>query len=143
MRAAPAQTAKGKDIKMPARKNNYHTGRVNEEIAKELTEILRSVKDPRVSGSFISILRVDTAQDLRNANVHYSVLGSEEDRAEVKTGLKSALGFIRRELAMRLNLRATPELNFVYDDSIEHGAHIAKLLEDLKVGSDKPEENKD
>ena len=110
--------------------NNYHTGRVYEEMARELTEILRAVKDPRVSKSFISILRVDTAADLRNATIHYSVLG--EGRDEVKKGLKSAAGFIRRELAMRLNLRATPELCFVYDDSIEHGAHIAKLLEDLK-----------
>ncbi len=115
---------------MPKGKNNYHTGRVNEEIARELTEILRTVKDPRVSGSFISILRVDTAADLRNANVHYSVLG--EGRDEVKKGLKSASGFIRSELARRLNLRATPELCFIYDDSVEHGAHIAKLLEDLK-----------
>ena len=57
------------------KKNNYHTGRVNEELSRELTEILRSVKDPRVSGSFISILRVDTAADLRNATIHYSVLG--------------------------------------------------------------------
>ncbi len=112
------------------RKNNYHTGRVSEEISRELTDILRSVKDPRVSGSFISILRVDTAADLRNATVHYSVLG--EGRDEVKKGLKSAQGFIRRELAQRLNLRATPELCFIYDDSIEHGAHIAKLLEDIK-----------
>ena len=99
-------------------------------ISRELTEILRTVKDPRVSGSFISILRVDTASDLRNATVHYSVLGEGKD--EVKKGLKSAQGFIRRELAQRLNLRTTPELCFVYDDSIEHGAHIAKLLEDLK-----------
>lgn len=112
------------------RKNNYHTGRVSEEISRELTDILRSVKDPRVSGSFISILRVDTAADLRNATVHYSVLG--EGRDEVKKGLKSAQGFIRRELAQRLNLRVTPELCFIYDDSIEHGAHIAKLLEDIK-----------
>ncbi len=115
---------------MPKGKNNYHTGRVNEEISRELTEILRTVKDPRVSGSFISILRVDTAADLRNANVHYSVFGEGKD--EVKKGLKSAEGYIRRELANRLNLRATPELCFIYDDSIEHGAHIAKLLEDLK-----------
>lgn len=114
---------------MPSRKNNYHTGRVNEEIARELTEILRTVKDPRVSGSFISILRVDTAADLRNANIHYSVLG--EDKEDVKKGLRSAEGYIRRELAQRLNLRATPELFFVYDDSIEHGAHISKLLEEL------------
>ena len=112
------------------KKNNYHTGRVNEELSRELTEILRSVKAPRVSGSFISILRVDTAADLRNATIHYSVLGDGKD--EVKKGLKSAQGYKRRELAQRLNLRATPELCFVYDDSIEHGAHIAKLLEDLK-----------
>ena len=117
---------------MPKGKNNYHIGRVNEEIARELSEILRTVKDTRVSGSFVSILRVDTAADLKNANIHYSVLGADEEKDEVKKGLKSAEGYIRRELAQRLNLRATPELNFVYDDSIAHGAHIAKLLEDLK-----------
>ena len=115
---------------MPKGKNNYHTGRVNEEIARELTEILRNVKDPRVSGSFISILRVSTATDLRNANVYYSVLG--EGRDDVKKGLKSAGGYIRHELAVRLNLRVTPELSFIYDDSVEHGAHIAKLFKDLK-----------
>lgn len=114
------------------KKNNYHTGRVNEEISRALTEILRTVKDPRVSGSFISILRVETAADLRNATVRYSVLG--EGRAEVKKGLRSAEGYIRCELAARLNLRSTPELCFVYDDSIEHGAHIAKLLEGLDLG---------
>ena len=117
---------------MQAKKNNYHIGRVNEEIAREMTEILRTVKDARVSDSFVSILRADTAADLKNANIHYSVLGTDEEKAEVKKGLKSAEGYIRRELARRLNLRATPELNFVYDDSIAHGAHIAKILEDLK-----------
>ncbi len=115
---------------MPQKKKNYHSGRVNEEISRELCEILRTVKDPRVSGAFISILRVDTAADLRNANIHYSVLGDGRD--DVKRGLRSAEGYIRRELAQRLNLRATPELCFVYDDSIEHGAHIAKILEELK-----------
>lgn len=111
------------------KKNNYHNVRVNEEISRELTEILRTVKDPRVSGSFISILRVETAADLRNATIHYSVLG--EDKDDVKKGLKSAEGYIRREFAQRLNLRATPELCFVYDDSIRHGAHIAEILEKL------------
>lgn len=115
---------------MPIKRNNaYHKGRVNEEIARELTDILRSVKDPRVSGAFISILRVDTANDLKQSIVHYSLLGGDEK--ETAKGLRSASGFIRKELAARLNLRATPELVFMADKSIQHGANISKILREL------------
>ena len=115
---------------MPVNKKNiYHSSRINEQITKELTEILRTVKDPRVSGAFISIIRADTSGDLKFSKVHYSILGSDEN--EVKKGLVSASGFIRHELAERLNLRTTPELTFIHDNSIEHGANIAKILNDL------------
>ncbi len=124
---------------MPIKRPNTHRkGRVNEEIARELTDILRSVKDPRVSGAFVSILRVETTSDLKYSTVHYSLLRG--DAKEVKKGLVSASGYIRKELAVRLNLRATPELNFVHDNSIEHGAHISKILSGLDIKHDEDEE---
>lgn len=125
---------------MPVKRSNTHRkGRVNEEIARELTDILRTVKDPRVSGAFISILRVETTSDLKYSQVHYSILGSDEK--EVKKGLISASGFIRKELAVRLNLRATPELTFVHDNSIEHGAHISKILSTLDIKHDEEDDS--
>ena len=117
---------------MPIQKKKstpFRSGRVNEEISRELTEILRTVKDPRVNSGFISILSVDTTADLKYCKVFFSVYGG--DVKEVKAGIKSASGYIRRELAARLNLRATPELTFIADNSIEHGAHISALLESL------------
>ena len=128
---------------MPVRKsNNFRNVRVNEEIARELTDILRTVKDPRVSGAFISILRVETGNDLKQSKIHYSTLGGDEK--EVKLGLKSASGYIRSELAARLNLRATPELLFVHDNSIEHGAQISKILKSLDLdGEEAKDENRE
>lgn len=112
------------------KKSNFHTTRINEEITKEVTEILRAVKDPRINGAFISIIRADTSGDLKYSKIHYSILGSDEN--EVKKGLVSASGFIRHELAERMNLRVTPELTFIHDNSIEHGAKIAKILHTLE-----------
>ena len=100
--------------------------RVNDEIKRELSEILSEVKDPRVSESFISIMSVDTSRDLRNAKVYYSVFGGY--RKKVEDGLHSAVGFIRKELAHRLNLRYTPELKFIYDETEEKSAKIEDLL---------------
>jgi ribosome-binding factor A len=115
---------------MPAnKKGTYHNNRVNEEIARELVYILKEVKDPRVSKAFISITRTDTTADLKYCKVYYSVLNA--DVKEVKEGLKSALGFIRRELSSRLNLRVTPELSFILDEGMEHGAKIAQILKNI------------
>ena len=114
---------------------NYRRGRINEEMQKELTMILRRVKDPRVCEAFISITSADCTPDLKFAKIYYSVMGG--DKKEVAKGLKAASGFIRRELANSLNLRITPELNFVKDGSIEHGAKIAKLLEEIHSKDDK------
>lgn len=115
---------------MPAnKKGTYHNNRVNEEIARELVYILKEVKDPRVSKAFISVTRTDTTADLKYCKVHYSVLNA--DVKEVKDGLKSALGFIRHELSARLNLRVTPELTFILDGGMEHGAKIAQILKDI------------
>ena len=103
-------------------------GRINEEIQKELSQLIRTVKDPRVQG-LISITRVDTTADLKYAKVYVSVLDNT-DADQVVKGLKSAAGYLRRELGHALSLRATPELTFIRDDSIDHGAHILSILRD-------------
>ena len=106
-------------------------GRINEEIQRELSGLIRTVKDPRVHG-LVSITAVDTTTDLRYAKIHVSVL-DKSDVNEVVKGLKSAAGYLRRELGRALNLRYTPELQFVEDDSIDQGAHILSLLRDETV----------
>ena len=105
-------------------------GRINEEIQKELSALLRTLKDPRVSATgMVSITRVDTTGDLRYARVWVSVLDKSQEK-DVLRGLKSASGFLRRELGRTLNLRYTPELQFIADDSIAYGAHILPVLRD-------------
>ena len=106
-------------------------GRINEEIQRELSDLIRSVKDPRVTG-LISVTAVDTTPDLKFCKVYISVL-DKSDVNQVLKGLKSAAGWLRRELGRTLNLRATPELTFVRDDSIDQGAHILDLLRDPNV----------
>lgn len=119
----------------------YRRGRINEEIQKEMTMILRRVKDPRVSGAFISVTAADCTADLKYAKIYYSAMGA--DPKEVAKGLKAATGFIRRELASSLNLRITPELTFLPDNSIAYGAHIAAVLENLEISPQEPEEDAD
>lgn len=104
--------------------NRIH--RINDEIQRELADQLRNLKDPRVSG-MVSITRVDTTNDLRYARVYVSALDKAREK-DVLKGLKSASGFLRRELGHALQLRYTPELQFIGDGSIEHGAHILELL---------------
>lgn len=111
----------------------FKTARINEEISRELTDILRTVKDPRISASFLSIVGVETTPDLKYCKVRFSVYGG--DAKEVGKGLRSAAGYIRRELAARLNLRLTPELTFLSDNSLEHGAHISALIDSLRKES--------
>ena len=106
-------------------------GRINEEIQRELSTLIRTVKDPRVHG-LVSITAVDTTSDLRYSKIYVSVL-DKSDVKEVVKGLKSASGYLRRELGAALNLRYTPELLFVEDDSIGQGAHILSLLRDPEV----------
>ncbi len=108
----------------------YRRGRVNEEVVKELSSILREVKDPRVSDAFISVTAADVATDMKTAKIYFSVMSG--DKAEVKKGLKSATGFFKKRLAQTLNLRQTPELFFIFDDSIEYGAHINSLLNKIE-----------
>lgn len=108
----------------------YRRGRINEEMVKELSSILREIKDPRVSGAFVSVTSADVTPDLKFAKIYFSVMGG--DKADVKKGLKSASGYIRKRIAETLNLRQTPELSFVEDDSIEYGAHINSLLNKIE-----------
>lgn len=109
----------------------YRQDRINEAVAVEMTEILRLVKDPRVSKAFISISGAEVTKDLSQAKIFYSVLGPDKD---VEKGISSASGFIRGELAKRLNLRITPKLIFVREHGAERAMDIAKILkEELKT----------
>ena len=120
-------------------------GRINEEIQRELSDQLRRLKDPRVSATgMVSITRVDTTGDLRYARIYISTLDKTRE-TEVLKGLKSAAGFLRRELGRALQLRYTPELQFIADDSIANGAHILEVLrkverEDESRGQEETEE---
>lgn len=106
-------------------------GRINEELQRGLAALIPTVKDPRVAG-MISVTAVDTTTDLRYAKVYVSML-DKSGAKEVVKGLKSAAGYLRRELGHRLSLRYTPELVFEEDNSIDHGAHILELLRDPNV----------
>ena len=112
--------------------------RINEEIQKSLADALRTVKDPRVSGTMISITRVETTPDLRYAKVYVSFL-EENKAADAMKGLKSAGGYLRREVAGDLKLRYTPELVWALDDSITYGAKLLSLINSLEVKSDDEE----
>ena len=117
-------------------------GRINEEIQKELSSLLRNVKDPRVQDTMISITHVETTPDLRYAKVYVSFL-QEERAKEAMKGLKSAGGYLRRELGRTLNLRYTPELVWALDDSITYGAKMLALINALEVNSDDTDEEAD
>ena len=117
---------------------NYRRGRINDEMQKELALILREIKDPRIKDAFISITAVEATGDLKFAKVYYSAMLG--DKKEIAKGLKSSAGYIRRQLAMRLNLRMTPEISFYEDHSIEHGAKISKLLENIEISEPEDEQ---
>ena len=106
-------------------------GRVNDELMKTLSSLLRTVRDPRVSSGLVSIVHVETAPDLGSAKVFVSVLGDDEKRRDCIKGLRAASGYLRREAARALKLRHTPELTFVSDDSIVAGTHIMELIENV------------
>ena len=110
---------------------SHRTDRLNEDIMRELCAIIRTVKDPRVS-KLISIVRVDVTKDLSYATCYVSAFEGSEKTAESIKGLKSAAGYMRRELGMALDLRHVPELRFVADNSIAHSAHINQLLIEVR-----------
>jgi len=114
-------------------KTNKRSFRINDEIKKELSQILRSeLKDPRI-GAMVSVMKVETSTDLKFCKVAVSVLGSEDEKKSVMAGIRSASGFIRRMVAERINLRSTPEFTFVLDDSLEYSFKINKILSDLDI----------
>ena len=112
------------------RKNSIKNIRLNSEVQKELSSIIRDVKDPRVS-PWASVIEVYVAPDLKTCKVWISVLGSEEDRDNTIRGLESAAGFIRHELAHRMNLRNTPELTFISDTSTEYGVDMIHKIDEI------------
>ena len=114
---------------------NNRLARTNDDIQRVLSELLRNVKDPRVQQGLISVTRVETTGDLRYAKVWLSVYGMKDEK-EFKRGLKSASGWLRKELASSMNLRYTPELVFELDHSIEYGAHINELISSLDIRQD-------
>ena len=112
---------------------------INQEIQKELSSLLRTVKDPRVQDTMISITRVETTPDLRFTKVYVSFL--QEDRApDAMKGLKSAAGYLRRQIAANLQLRHAPEIQWALDDSITYGAKMLALINSLDTGSNEVEE---
>lgn len=106
--------------------------RISEEVMKALAAAIRTVKDPRVQGALVSVVRCEVTNDLRYAKCYISVLGSAEQGREVLKGLKSAAGYLRREVGHAVQLRYAPEMVFELDTSISHGAHIAEVLHELK-----------
>lgn len=112
--------------------------RINDEIQKELANLLRTVKDPRVQDAMISITRVETTPDLRYSKIYVSFLQSEKAK-DAMNGLRSAGGYLRRELGKSLKLRYTPELVWELDDSITYGAHMLEIINNLPYGNHEEE----
>lgn len=122
------------------RKNSIKNTRVNGEVQRELSNIIRGeIKDPRIN-PMTSVVAVEVAPDLKTCKAWISVLGDEKSQQDTLAGLKSAEGFIRRELARSINLRNTPEIRFVLDQSIEYGVNMSKLIDDVNRHSEKKEE---
>jgi ribosome-binding factor A len=119
----------------------YRQDRINEEMFREVAQLIRTVKDPRVSGAFVSVTGVEVTPDLKYAKIYYSAL--QGDKKEVKKGLAAASGYIRGQLAKNLNLRITPELTFCEDTSIAYGAKIEKIISGFKYYTDESEDNTD
>ena len=111
---------------------SFKIGRTTEDIRRELSAILREVKDPRVKDCLLSLVRVEVTNDLSYCTVYVSTMEGMDRTKTAVAGLKSAAGYIRRELGKRLSLRHVPELLFKATDSIEYGAHISRLLHDLE-----------
>ncbi len=115
--------------------------RINDEIQREISEIIRSdLKDPRV-GVITSVLKVDTTNDLKYCKVYISVLGDDDKKQEVMSVLKNAAGFIRSLIANRINLRQTPELKFILDDSLEYSFKIDSIIRSISEDSEEDNEN--
>ena len=113
------------------RKNSMKNMRINEEVHKELSNIIRSeIKDPRIN-IMTSVVAVEVAPDLKTCKAYISVLGDEKSQKDTLAGLRSAEGYIRRTLAKTVNLRNTPEITFIIDQSIEYGVTMSKKIDDV------------
>ena len=123
------------------RKNSIKNTRINGEVQRELSNIIRGeIKDPRIH-PMTSVVAVEVAPDLKTCKAWISVLGNEQAQQDTIAGLKSAEGFIRRKLAHTINLRNTPEIRFVLDQSIEYGIHMSKMIDEVtKDIKEKPDE---
>jgi len=131
------------------RKNSIKNTRINGEVQKVLSEIIRGeIKDPRIN-PMTSVVMVEVAPDLKTCKAFISVLGDEESQKSTLAGLKSAVGYIRRQLAHELNLRNTPEITFIMDQSIAYGVNMSKRIEEVvasdrkAAGFDKGSENEE
>ena len=109
----------------------HRQARINEEMEHELCKALREIHDPRIAGSLVSVTEVDCAKDLKTARVYYSFLQQKYDEKEVRRALIGAAGYLRSHLARTLNLRETPQLTFIFDDSVERGNRISKILHEV------------
>ena len=121
---------------------NYKVGRLSEDIKREMSALIRELKDPRVS-QMLSIVRCEVSNDLSHCKVNVSALEGEDATRESIKGLQSASGFLRRELSNRLHLRKCPELSFIADDSIAYGAQINRILEELHSAEEVEEESEE
>ena len=116
------------------RKNSIKNTRINMEVQRELSEIIRTeIKDPRVNGAMTSVVAVEVTPDLKYCKAYISVLGDQDSVNSTLEGLNSAMGFIRRELAHSINLRNTPEITFIMDQSIEYGVNMSKLIDEVTM----------
>ncbi|MCB6609536.1 30S ribosome-binding factor RbfA [[Clostridium] symbiosum] len=116
------------------RKNSIKNTRINSEVQRELSEIIsRELKDPRIH-PMTTVISVEVTPDLKFCKAYISVLGNEEAGKDTIQGLKSAVGFIRTQLARRINLRNTPELTFILDQSIEYGVNMTRLINEVTAG---------
>lgn len=125
------------------RKNSVKNTRINGEVLKELSNIIRSeIKDPRIN-PMTSVVSVEVAPDLKTCKAYISVLSDEKSQQDTIAGLKSAEGYIRRELARTVNLRNTPEIKFILDQSIEYGINMSKLIDEVTKKDDESHKNSD
>lgn len=120
----------------------FRQTRINEELAHALSEAIRELKDPRIMNSVVSVTDVDCAKDLKTANVYFSFFSTRYTEKDIKTALKGASGFLRSYLASEVNLRETPLLNFVFDNSIERGNRISAILNEVLPSKTGDEEGK-
>lgn len=125
------------------RKNSIKNTRINGEVMKELSLIIRQeIKDPRIH-MMTSVTSVEVAPDLKTCKAYISVMGSDEEKKDTIAGLRSAEGYVRRQLAKRLNLRNTPEIQFVLDQSIEYGVYMSRLIDEVNKETPERDEEDD